>query len=275
MLEKLSQMPEPDRAIAERLDAIITASVPDMSPRTWYGMPAYAKGWQRCVLLPELTQVQDQVRRRLASATRPTLTTARCGRPPRCRRGKVNVALAVGFEQMPRGALASNTSDRKATTTRLDEAVKSIQGWDSNVMQAALYFGGAGNRCMKKYGGLADLFGKVSVKARSHAGPQSIRVVHRAVCDARAGDGVSAHLRAADAADVLPADLRFRGDRDRFRSLCPKAGPEESDPDRPGLATDGSSSFNDGSMIEAVGSDLARNAARAAFEQAAQPCREV
>jgi uncharacterized protein YdhG (YjbR/CyaY superfamily) len=36
-------MPEPDRALAERLHAIIKASAPSLSPRTWYGMPAYAK----------------------------------------------------------------------------------------------------------------------------------------------------------------------------------------------------------------------------------------
>jgi uncharacterized protein YdhG (YjbR/CyaY superfamily) len=35
-------MPEPDRAMAERLHAIIKASAPDLSPKTWYGMPAYA-----------------------------------------------------------------------------------------------------------------------------------------------------------------------------------------------------------------------------------------
>src|SRR4030081_3082542 len=36
-------MPEPDRGMAERLHAIIKASAPALSPRTWYGMPAYAK----------------------------------------------------------------------------------------------------------------------------------------------------------------------------------------------------------------------------------------
>jgi uncharacterized protein YdhG (YjbR/CyaY superfamily) len=36
-------MPEPDRAMGERLHAIIKASAPDLSPKTWYGMPAYAK----------------------------------------------------------------------------------------------------------------------------------------------------------------------------------------------------------------------------------------
>jgi uncharacterized protein YdhG (YjbR/CyaY superfamily) len=36
-------MPEPDRAMADRLHAIIKASAPALSPKTWYGMPAYAK----------------------------------------------------------------------------------------------------------------------------------------------------------------------------------------------------------------------------------------
>ena len=43
VLAKIAEMPEPDRAIAERLHAIIKASAPALSPRTWYGMPAYAK----------------------------------------------------------------------------------------------------------------------------------------------------------------------------------------------------------------------------------------
>ncbi len=43
VLAKIAEMPEPDRAMAERLHAIITASAPELSPKTWYGMPAYAK----------------------------------------------------------------------------------------------------------------------------------------------------------------------------------------------------------------------------------------
>jgi uncharacterized protein YdhG (YjbR/CyaY superfamily) len=36
-------MSEPDRALGERIHAIVTTAAPDLSPRTWYGMPAYAK----------------------------------------------------------------------------------------------------------------------------------------------------------------------------------------------------------------------------------------
>ena len=43
VLGKIAEMPEPDRTMAERLHAIIKASAPDLSPKTWYGMPAYAK----------------------------------------------------------------------------------------------------------------------------------------------------------------------------------------------------------------------------------------
>jgi uncharacterized protein YdhG (YjbR/CyaY superfamily) len=43
VLAKIAEMPEPDRAMAERIHAIIKASAPTLSPRTWYGMPAYAK----------------------------------------------------------------------------------------------------------------------------------------------------------------------------------------------------------------------------------------
>jgi uncharacterized protein YdhG (YjbR/CyaY superfamily) len=43
VLAKIAEMRESDRAIAERLHAVIKASVPELSPRLWYGMPAYAK----------------------------------------------------------------------------------------------------------------------------------------------------------------------------------------------------------------------------------------
>ena len=42
LLTKIAEMPEPDRAMAERLHAIIKASAPALAPKTWYGMPAYA-----------------------------------------------------------------------------------------------------------------------------------------------------------------------------------------------------------------------------------------
>ena len=43
VLAKIAEMPEPDRAMAARLHALIKETAPTLSPRTWYGMPAYAK----------------------------------------------------------------------------------------------------------------------------------------------------------------------------------------------------------------------------------------
>ena len=43
VLAAIAEMPEPDRAMAERLHVIVKASAPSLSPKTWYGMPAYAR----------------------------------------------------------------------------------------------------------------------------------------------------------------------------------------------------------------------------------------
>ena len=43
VIAKIAEMPEPDRAMGKRLHALIKASAPALSPKTWYGMPAYAK----------------------------------------------------------------------------------------------------------------------------------------------------------------------------------------------------------------------------------------
>ena len=43
LLEKIAEMPEPDRSMAARLHEMIRANVPQLSAKTWYGMPAYAK----------------------------------------------------------------------------------------------------------------------------------------------------------------------------------------------------------------------------------------
>ena len=42
VLAKIAEMPQPDRAMAKKLHALIKNTAPDLSPRTWYGMPAYA-----------------------------------------------------------------------------------------------------------------------------------------------------------------------------------------------------------------------------------------
>jgi uncharacterized protein YdhG (YjbR/CyaY superfamily) len=43
LLAKIAEMPEADRALAERIHALVKAAAPSLSPKTWYGMPAYAR----------------------------------------------------------------------------------------------------------------------------------------------------------------------------------------------------------------------------------------
>src|SRR5256886_12414174 len=64
VLAKIGEMPEPERAMGKRLHAIIKASAPALSPRLWYGMPAYAKDdkvvmWPVAFALKELTATEE------------------------------------------------------------------------------------------------------------------------------------------------------------------------------------------------------------------------
>jgi uncharacterized protein YdhG (YjbR/CyaY superfamily) len=54
LLAKIAEMPEPDRALAERVHAIVMAAAPELEPKTWYGMPAYSKdGRSICFFKPK------------------------------------------------------------------------------------------------------------------------------------------------------------------------------------------------------------------------------
>ena len=53
VLAKIAEMPEPDRSMGKRIHAVVTGAAPELAPRTWYGMPAYAKdGKVLCFFTP-------------------------------------------------------------------------------------------------------------------------------------------------------------------------------------------------------------------------------
>ena len=81
VLAKIAEMPEPDRVMAERLHAIVKASAPSLSPRTWYGMPAYAKDDKVVCFFQSAAKFKARYATS-GSATRRTSTTATCGPPP-------------------------------------------------------------------------------------------------------------------------------------------------------------------------------------------------
>ena len=81
LLEKVAEMKGTDNAMAKRLHEIITAAAPTLSPKTWYGMPAYAKDG-KIVCFFKSAEKFKRGTRRSASGRRRTSTTAPCGRPP-------------------------------------------------------------------------------------------------------------------------------------------------------------------------------------------------
>jgi acetyl-CoA acyltransferase len=83
--------------------------------------------------------------------------------------GAADCAIALGFEQMMRGALGSMWSDRPSPFTRFDDTTKALQGWDEQAPMAAQYFGGAGTAYAEKYGLDPKVFAQIAVKARKHA----------------------------------------------------------------------------------------------------------
>jgi surface antigen len=72
VLAKIAEMQEPDRTMAKRLHTIIKENAPALTPRLWYGMPAYAKD----------EKVVCHFQAAAKFKTRRTSTKATCGRPP-------------------------------------------------------------------------------------------------------------------------------------------------------------------------------------------------
>jgi acetyl-CoA acyltransferase len=82
--------------------------------------------------------------------------------------GAADCVLALGFEQMQRGALGSHWDDRPSPLTRFDETTDRLQP-QSDAPMALKYFGGAGEAYKEKYGLRDDTLARIAVKARAHA----------------------------------------------------------------------------------------------------------
>ena len=83
--------------------------------------------------------------------------------------GVAECALALGFEQMPPGALTEKWADRPTPLSRFFETTRRIMGWDEKIPMAPQMFAGAGREYRKKYGATPETFARISEKARRHA----------------------------------------------------------------------------------------------------------
>jgi acetyl-CoA acetyltransferase len=182
--------------------------------------------------------------------------------------GAVDIAIALGFEQMNPGALAADFTGRTPITYRIDDATKRIRGWDERIPQGPQYFGSAGAEYLEKYNVTADLFGKVSVKARNHAiqNPYSLFDTPLTLEEVMASPVIAGPITrfmccpptcgAAAAVVVSEAYAKKHG----LTNTVEIAGIA--------LGTDGEKSFGSDSMFNVVGADITRRISAAAYEQA-------
>lgn len=182
--------------------------------------------------------------------------------------GAVDVALALGFEQMNPGALSADGGGRTPITVRIDEAMRSIRGYDDAVPAGLQYFGGAGAEYLDKYDASAELFGQISVKARSHA----VRNPYALFSEPLTLDQVmgSPHIYGpltrlmccpptCGAAAVVVVSEKYAREHGISQAV-EIAGIA--------LCTDSEASFHSGSMLNVVGASVTRKAAGLAYAEA-------
>lgn len=181
--------------------------------------------------------------------------------------GQIDCALAFGFEQMNPGALASAWSDRPDPMARWNEQSQRLQP-APDAYPAPHLFGGAGLEYQRLHGTRDETFAKISEKARRHA-RHNERAIFRepiTVEDVLASPVIYGPLTklqccpptcgAAAAILVSEAFARKHGLSGDVAILAQA------------MTTDYESTFSAGSMIKAVGYDMAREAARAVYEAA-------
>jgi acetyl-CoA acyltransferase len=181
--------------------------------------------------------------------------------------GIADVVLALGFEQMQRGALAMSYTDRPTPFDSFDEVVRGIQGV-SEAPFAAQYFGGAGREYSQRYGMDEAVFAQIAVKARRHAAHNPYAVFR---------DPVTVE-------EVLASPVIY-GPLTRLQCCPPTCGAaaailvSESYARRHGIdatvairaqamSTDSASTFEEQSMMKIVGYDMTRAAAQQVYDAA-------
>ena len=185
--------------------------------------------------------------------------------------GVVDVALAVGFEQMLAGPLASPFNDRPGVNGMLNAMVERTQGWDAKAPLAAQYFGGAGREYQQKYGISDETFAMISVKSRRHAASNPMAVFREptTVEEVLASPRIFGTLTrlqccpptcGAAAAVVVSAAYAHRHGLVHNGRSVRIAGQA--------LTTDAVDSFEAGSMINGVGHGMTQRAAQQAYAQA-------
>ncbi len=178
--------------------------------------------------------------------------------------GAAECVLALGFEQMKPGALASYFDDRPSAFEPFDEVCDQLVG-HPEVPMAIRYFGGAGMEHMKKYGTSAQTFAKIRAKASRHASKNPLALFQKVVNEEEVMNSPSligplTRLMAcpptcgAAAAVLCSEDFAKRHGLNHDVRIVAQA-----------MTTDSPSTFDSGSIISLVGADMTRAAADQAY----------
>ena len=182
--------------------------------------------------------------------------------------GAVDCLLAMGMEQMRPGALGNIYTDRPSPFDRFDETCNALMD-ETEIPLALRYFGGAGLEHMRRYGTRLETFAKIRAKASRHAAKNPLALFRTELTtedvmnDKPIWPGVMTRLMACPptcgaAAAILVSEhfAKRHGLRTDVR-IAAQA-----------MTTDRTSTFDDGSMMKLVGSDMTREAARRVYEAA-------
>ncbi len=188
--------------------------------------------------------------------------------------GVADCVLALGFEQMQRGALKEHWADRPSPFARFDDVIYRVQGDVSDAPLAPRYFGGAGTAYCEKYGMDPAVFAQISVKSRKHAAanPYAVFTAPVTAQEVLASPHIFGPLTrlqccpptcgAAAAVVVSEEFARARGLRADV-AIAAQA-----------MTTDTGASF-DGDLMRLVGYDMTAAAARQVYETAGVDPRDI
>ncbi|MUL44923.1 lipid-transfer protein [Mycobacterium sp. CBMA293] len=180
--------------------------------------------------------------------------------------GAADCVMAVGFEQMQRGALGSMWTDRPSPFQRFDDVTKRVQGWDAVAPMAAQYFGGAGRQYAETYGTRPETFARIAVKARQHAknNPYAVFRDPVTVDEVMASPqifGPLTRLQCCPPTCGAAAAVLMSDEFARKQGLKPAVAIKAQ-----AMATDLVSTFNSDDMLKVVGYDMAKTAADQVYE---------
>ena len=182
--------------------------------------------------------------------------------------GAVDCALAAGFEQMAPGALTVKFPDRPTPFDDFDRETDALVGMP-DVPLAIRYFGGAGQSHMRKYGTRLETFAKIRAKASRHAAGNPLALFRKevGVDEVMASPvlmpGVMTRLMACPPTCGAAAAVIVSEDFARRRGIAPRVTIEAQ-----AMTTDTPDTFAAHDMMQLVGYDMAKAAAREVYEAA-------